>query len=387
LTLRRSSGQAVAVIGAGVFGAWSAWFLAARGHRVTLIDAFGPANPRASSADHSRVIRCGYGAEEIYSRWAHAAFEDWHWLSREAGRVFVETSGALFMGATANAYIDASHRTLTALGVSCEALTPAQVADRYPQLDVTGLGTSLFEPQAGAIRARAAVQAVVHLLTSRTLSRYLVARVAPIDESRQSPAFTLSTGESLNADVYVCACGPWLPALFPSAVGPRIRPTRQEILHFGVPPGDSRFALAQLPIWIDFDAGLYGIPDFDARGFKVGIDRHGPPIDPDRSDRFVEAQVVAETRAWLAHRFPALRDAPLVDSHVCQYENTHNGDFIIDRHPAWEHVWIVGGGSGHGFKHGPSVGRYVAQAVDGPDVAEPRFALASKLTSASRTVF
>lgn len=387
MTLRRRSGQAVAVIGAGVFGSWSAWFLAARGHRVTLIDAFGPANARASSADHSRVIRCGYGADAIYSRWAHQAFDDWHWLSTESGRALVERSGALFMGGAGNAYVDASLQTLRSLGIGCESLTPDQLAHRYPPIDAGGLGPTLFEHDAGAIRARAAVQALVTLLTDRTASEYRVARVAPADESRAAAAFTLTTGASLDADVFVCACGPWLPSMFPAAVGPRIRPTRQEILHFGVPPGDSRFSLQQLPVWIDFDAGLYGIPDFDARGFKVGVDRHGPPIDPDRSDRFVEAQVVERTRSWLARRFPALGDAPLVDSHVCQYENTHNGDFIIDRHPAWENVWIVGGGSGHGFKHGPSIGRHVAALVDGEARVDARFALAAKQTTAARSVY
>jgi glycine/D-amino acid oxidase-like deaminating enzyme len=266
-------------------------------------------------------------------------------------------------------------------------LTPSQLASRYPQIDSNGLGATLFEPQAGALRARAAVQALVALLTSRTPSQYRVARVAAFDETRPSPVVTLTSGESLVADTFVCACGPWLAALFPDAVGQRIRPTRQEILHFGVPPGDDRFSLARLPVWIDFDAGLYGIPDFDASGFKVGVDRHGPPIDPDRADRIVDRAIVDETRSWLARRFPALAAAPLVDSHVCQYENTHNGDFIIDRHPAWPNVWIVGGGSGHGFKHGPSVGRHVAALVAGEEDVQPRFALANRLTSAARTVY
>jgi glycine/D-amino acid oxidase-like deaminating enzyme len=290
------------------------------------------------------------------------------------------------MGGPGNAYIDASYQTLTSLNISCALLTPEQLANRYAQMATAGLGQTLFEPHAGAIRARAAVQALVALVVARMPASYRVARLAALDESRSAPMFTLTSGETLAAGAYVCACGPWLPALFPEAVGQRIRPTRQEILHFGVPPGDTRFSLRELPVWIDFDAGLYGIPDFDARGFKVGLDRHGGAIDPDRSDRFVDAGVVDETRAWLATRFPSLGDAPLVDSHVCQYENTHSGDFIIDRHPHWHNVWIVGGGSGHGFKHGPSVGRYVATLIEG-GTPEPRFALASKRTSAARSVY
>jgi sarcosine oxidase len=377
----------IVVIGAGVFGSWSAWFLAERGHTVTLIDAYGPANARASSADHSRVIRCGYGADAIYSQWAQSAFDDWWWLSRETGRALVETSGALFMGASGNAYIDATLKTLTELAIPCERWTPRQLGDRYPQIATHDLGDAVFEQRAGVIRARAAVQGLVALSGARANVQYRSARMAPIDESTASPVFRLSSGETVAGDAYVCACGAWLPSMFPVAVGKRIRPTRQEILHFGVPPGDDRFSLARLPVWIDFAAGLYGIPELDARGFKVGIDRHGSSIDPDRDDRLVNRSAVEETRAWLARRFPGLTDAPLVDARVCQYENTHSGDFVIDRHPAWPNVWIVGGGSGHGFKHGPMVGRTVTQLVDGHTSVDDRFALASKLTSAARVVY
>jgi glycine/D-amino acid oxidase-like deaminating enzyme len=178
-----------------------------------------------------------------------------------------------------------------------------------------------------------------------------------------------------------------LTTLLPMAVGDRIRPTRQEVLHFGVPAGDDRFTLQRLPVWIDFAAGFYGIPDFDGRGFKVGIDRHGAPIDPDTADRIVPSELAARTRDWFVGRFPALANAPLLDAHVCQYENTHNGDFLIDRRPAWDNVWIVGGGSGHGFKHGPAVGRYVAASVEGSEGLEPRFTLSGRGPGALRSVF
>jgi glycine/D-amino acid oxidase-like deaminating enzyme len=158
-------------------------------------------------------------------------------------------------------------------------------------------------------------------------------------------------------------------------------------LHFGVPPGDGRFGAGSLPVWIDFAAGLYGIPDIDARGFKVGIDTHGPPIDPDSADRVVAEQSVAGVRAFFARRFPGLHRAPLVDARVCQYENTATGDFLIDRHPAWPAVWIVGGGSGHGFKHGPAVGKHVADLLGGRAEIEPRFALAGKSAAPARAVY
>jgi sarcosine oxidase len=377
----------IVVIGAGAFGSWSTWFLAERGHRVTLIDAYGPANARASSADHSRVIRCGYGSDQIYSEWARASREDWLWLSRETGLALVEMCGALFMGAPANRYIEATYDTLSKLGIDCEAIAPGDLQQRYPQIAVHDLGRAVLEREAGVIRASAAIQSLVALMTMRRHVEYRVACAATHDETAASPVCRLTTGEILSADTFVYACGPWLPSIFPMTVGGRIRPTRQEVLHYGVPAADDRFSLWKLPVWIDFEAGVYGVPDFDGRGFKVGIDRHGPRIDPDRADRLVDEETVQRTRVWLGHRFPALADAPLVDAHVCQYENTHSGDFIIDRHPAWPNVWIVGGGSGHGFKHGPAVGRQVAALIAGDVPVNPRFALATKQTTAARAVY
>ena len=175
--------------------------------------------------------------------------------------------------------------------------------------------------------------------------------------------------------------------MLPLAVGARIRATRQELLYFGVPAGDARFGVEHLPVWIDFAAGVYGIPDLDAHGFKVGIDRHGPPIDPDTAERTIDGAAVALARDFLARRFPALAGAPLLDARVCQYENTSSGDFLIDGHPTWPNVWIVGGGSGHGFKHGPAVGAHVADLLAGRVGVDDQFSLAGKASSAARAVF
>jgi glycine/D-amino acid oxidase-like deaminating enzyme len=378
----------VTVIGAGVFGAWCAKFLADAGHHVTLVDAYGPANARASSSDHSRVIRAGYGGDEIYSRWASQSLRDWQWLAATTNQTLLARTGALFLGEPDSGYVRDTHRTLTATGISAEWLEPSALAQRYPQIAVEGLGPCVYEPHAGVIRARAAVQTLVaHLMANRRVL-LVTARVVPLDEQRGRVEVTTTGGAVLEADAFVFACGPWLPRVLPQAVGERVRPTRQEVLFFGPPAGDLSFSASRLPVWIDFTAGLYGIADLDARGFKVGIDRHGPVVEPDTLERVVDGKLVDETRAWIARRFPALHDAPLVDAHVCQYENTSSGDFIIDRHPAWpSSCWIVGGGSGHGFKHGPAVGRHLAALVAGEADVQERFGLATKTTAAARAVY
>lgn len=377
----------VVVIGAGVFGSWSAKFLADGGHDVTLVDAYGPANGRASSADYSRVIRAGYGADEIYSRWATESLTDWQWLCDVSGQALLARTGALFMAEPDNAYVLDTHRTLGRMGRVVELLEPAQLQSRLPHISTEGLGVTLFEQDAGVIRARAAVQALVGVIVRSSGVKYVPAQVERVDEHAATCRVQSHDGRAFEADVHVFACGPWLAKVLPHAVGARIRATRQEVLYFGVPPGDGRFSASRMPVWIDFTAGVYGIPDLDALGFKAGIDRHGPPIDPDSLDRVVDRALVETTRQWIGRRFPAMHNAPLVDARVCQYENTSAGDFIIDRHPAWPTCWIVGGGSGHGFKHGPAVGRHVAALVAGADRVQERFSLVTKATTAARAVY
>jgi glycine/D-amino acid oxidase-like deaminating enzyme len=194
-------------------------------------------------------------------------------------------------------------------------------------------------------------------------------------------------GRPLIAGAYVFACGPWLPKQFPDLLANRIHPTRQEVFYFGAPEG-TQFQPPALPTWIDFKEEAYGLPDIEGRGVKVAIDRHGEPFDPDTGDRVASVAGLAEVRRYLARRIPELKEAPVSESRVCQYENTSNGDFLIDRHPEFENVWLVGGGSGHGFKHGPFVGDYVTACIEGrTEGTEPRFSLKSKLETSARSVY
>jgi glycine/D-amino acid oxidase-like deaminating enzyme len=377
----------VTVVGAGVFGAWCAKSLADAGYAVTVVDAYGPANGRASSSDYSRVIRSGYGADRIYSQWASQSLRDWQSLAAATGQALLARTGALFMGEPGNRYVRDTYATLADLGVAAELLDPSELRRRFPQIAVDGLGDCVYEAQAGVIRAQPALQTLISYLMANQRVSYLTARVSTLNEGSEAMVVRTAAGSTLEADAFVFACGPWLPTMFPLTVGPRIRPTRQEVLYFGVPAGDAQFSASKLPVWIDFAAGVYGIGDLDARGFKVGIDRHGPLIDPDTLDRMVDHDLVAQTREWIGRRFPGLRGAPLVDAHVCQYENTSTGDFLIDRHPTWSSCWIVGGGSGHGFKHGPAVGRHVADLVGGQAQVQQRFAIGTKAIAAARAVY
>jgi monomeric sarcosine oxidase len=376
-----------AIIGAGVFGSWIAYSLQQAGLRVSLIDAYGSANNRASSGGESRIIRMGYGADEIYTRWSHRSLAAWQDFFARIGRQeLFERTGVLWMARENDPYTVATLRTLNGVGVNFEQLRRDELERRFPQINFGEISWAIYEPMSGALMARRAVQSVVDFVAQNGGDYLIGSVVAPAGSGRLNEVVTCD-GLKVSANIFVFACGPWLPKIFPDLLGGRIHPTRQEVYFFGAPAGDARFAPPLMPTWIDFGAEVYGLPDLENRGFKLALDRHGEAIDPDTAERSVTDSLLSEARAFLAGRFPALEDAPLVESRVCQYENTSNGDFLIDRHPDFDNVWLVGGGSGHGFKHGPALGEYVAaRVIEGGEI-ERRFTLATKETVRKRAVF
>jgi sarcosine oxidase len=384
-----SSDYEIVVVGAGVFGSWTAWHLARAGKSVLLLDAWGPGHARSSSGGESRILRMGYGADEIYTAMAQRSLALWQDLFHQIGQPLFHRTGVLWLARAGDAYSAATRRTLQQAGVPMEIVPARELVKRYSQIQLSrGHDHAIFEPESGALLARRAVAAVVEDAVRSGVEYAVEAVESPSGRGRVKSARTIS-GQSIRAATFVFACGPWLPKLFPALLGERIRPSRQEVFFFAPPAGDRRFAPPQLPVWIDFTEprGPYGFPDLEGRGFKLAFDRHGPVFDPDSGDRRISDASVTEARAFLAERFPDLADAPLTETRVCQYENTSNGDFLIDRHPDFENVWLAGGGSGHGFKHGPAVGEYVSARILDGGAVNPRFSLATKSQTEGRTVY
>ena len=377
----------VVVVGAGVFGVWTAHHLRTRGATVTLVDAYGPANSRSSSGDETRIVRCGYGPDAIYSELARRSLDQWRALNDRLGRseALWHPAGVLWMAAGTDVYTSKTRSTLARLGMPADVLAPAEITARFPQFNATGIDVALFEPDCGVVSSRRAVRALAADLEQRGV----VSVSASVEAPPESRVRTLRRrdGADLAGDAFVFACGAWLPKLFDSLLRNRIRPTRQVVTYFGTPAGERTFTAAQMPAWIDFPSGIYGTPDIDGRGLKVGIDEHGGSMDPDSDERLADPWSLARAREWLARRIPALARAPVIESRVCAYENTATGDFLIARHPAHDTVWIVGGGSGHGFKHAPAVGELTARMVLEGRQPDARFALENKGTDARRAVY
>jgi glycine/D-amino acid oxidase-like deaminating enzyme len=366
----------VVVVGAGAFGGWTALTLLRQGARVTLVDSWGPGNSRASSGGETRVIRAVYGKSRIYTAMAQRSFELWRENEARWKRRLYTRTGALWMVSGAGEYVRAAMPHMRELGFAFEEMTPADARRRYPQIDFAGIDWCFLEKEAGYLLARRSCADVLEgFLTGGGVYRQASAAPEKIAEGRLA-AIALSDGTRLVADQFVFACGPWLPRIFPEVVGRKIEPTRQEVFYFGTPAGDVRFSEGQLPVWVEVPRFFYGIPGNEWRGFKIADDARGPAFDPTSGERIASAEGLRSAREYLSRRFPALAKAPLLESRVCQYENSTDGDFLIDRHPEAANLWLVGGGSGHGFKHGPAVGELVAANVLGDKPPEPAFSLA-----------
>jgi monomeric sarcosine oxidase len=360
-----SSKPHVAVIGAGAFGGWTALHLSHRGAQVTLLDAWGPGNSRASSGGETRIIRGTYGPNQPYTRMAARALRLWQEYEQRWNCKLLHRTGVLWIVTTADdAYERSSLLLLRQAGTAYEEMTPEELRKRWPQINSEDARWGIYEPDGGFLSARLACQVVAEAFVAEG-GEYREAAVLPPDHEAVRPdGLTLSDGSRLVADRYVFACGPWLGKLFPETIGSRIRPTKQEVFFFGTPAGDDRFSIGKMPVWADHSKRfIYGIPANHGHGFKVADDTRGPEFDPTLGERKVSEEGLKLIRDYVGFRFPALKDAPLLETRVCQYENSPDDHFIIDRHPAADNVWLVGGGSGHGFKHGPVVGEMVAEMV------------------------
>jgi sarcosine oxidase len=357
----------VVVVGAGTFGASLAWWLARAGEHVTLVDQFEPGDRRATSGGETRLIRSSHGVDPQYTALARRARTLWRELEAETGEELMLECGVAWFAHGDTGWDAASARTLAAQGIPVERLDAAEAARLYPSFRADDLAFVLLEPEAGVLRAQRAVQA---------LARQAVAHGARLLRGRARPdgaAALLEDGTRLEGDAVVWTCGGWLAGLFPDHVSLAV--TRQELLFVDGGP-----AWRGVPGWVDYDRAMYGTGDIDDLGVKAAFDVEGPPLDPDAPLDETAATEPA-VRAYLRDRFPALEHAPLNEARACRYELSADSHFIAGRTPAG--AWLLGGGSGHGFKHGPAMAELMAAVLAGDAELPERFALGPRTPARS----
>ncbi|MGC2661329.1 MAG: FAD-dependent oxidoreductase [Bryobacteraceae bacterium] len=381
-----AASKEIVVVGGGAFGSWIALHGARAGHRITLVERVGPANELSSSTGESRIIRSAYGSDRTYTVFARRALRLWvDFLAEQKCPELFHKTGILWMADARDSSLREARTIFEELRIEHEWLNAADIASRYTQMRVPLGAAALLEPEAGAIMAERTLRLVLDAAISAGV-RYEVAAIRPPDFATSAMHWVETTeGKRIPGELFVFAAGSWLPKLFP-LLQPVIRPTRQELFFSDVPAG-GEFRPGGLPAWIDqTDPRIpYGLPDFGS-GMKLGFHRLGPAFDPDSSPRAIGEAAISEAIVYTANRFPAMRDASLRAAQVCHYGNTPNGDFLIDQHPQLKHAWLVGGGSGHGFKHAPTVAEYLFNLIGEAIAPEPRFSLASKRNVAGSRV-
>jgi sarcosine oxidase len=362
--------ERVVIVGAGTFGASLAWWRARRGDEVVLVDQFEPGDARATSGGETRLIRCTHGADADYALMARRAHALWRELEAESGARLITECGVTWFAHREAGWEADSLRVLDTLGIPAERLTVAEAARRFPSFRGDDLAWALHEPEAGVVRAQRAVE---------TLAARAAAHGAQLVRARAHPdgeRVALDDGRTLEGDRVVWSCGGWLARLFPEHV--ELRVTRQELFFLAGGP-----AWESAPGWVDYDRAFYGTGDVDALGVKLANDQEGPPLDPDAELPPASAEGEAAARAYAAERFPALTQAPLVGAKTCRYELSPDSRFIAAPHPEHERVWLVGGGSGHGFKHGPALAERLTAAWEGGAPLPAHFGLGERGYAAS----
>jgi glycine/D-amino acid oxidase-like deaminating enzyme len=341
------------VVGAGVFGAATARELALRGWDVTLVEQYAPGTVRSASGGDTRLLRFAHGDVDWYAELAKSARLSWIELEEATGTHIWEPIGLAWFARSDSGFEARSMASLDRLGVPYEWLAPDTARELYPSVHVDDLAGVLYEPEAGVLHARRATQLLVED-GERAGVIYESARMLPADDP--------------HGDVVIWACGPWLASLFPQVVDLTV--TRRDVFFFGAEGG-----WRGTPGFCDYDASYYGHGEIAGLGVKVAPDIPGDEIDPDTLDRIPLPAWEHAAREYLGRRFPALAGAPVIGTRVCQYDLSRDTHFIVDRHPERESWWLIGGGSGHGFKHGPAFAEYVADCVEGKREREPFHAL------------
>ncbi|GGP43333.1 FAD-dependent oxidoreductase [Streptomyces abikoensis] len=365
------------VVGAGVFGLATARALALRGWSVRVLDPNEPGTEGPSSAE-TRILRLSHGTDDWYTGLAHRAATGWRELERESGRRLLLPTGVLTLGPRdGDDWERASAAALRRLGVPVETLTGAAVTRRFPGFAGGGTGTALFEPEAGVLLARAATRALAGSARERGAE---LLRGAAVPDGGTA----VVDGEPLRADLTVWAVGPALPALFPGLTS--VRPYRQDCWYVrprgpwakgeaGTGSGAGtgyESGSGGRPAWLDREHGCYGIPAVGELGVKVVPDVE---TDPRAATDPSPGEIPPALRDYLRARLPHLADSPVLRREVCSYAVTPDEHFLLARHPGRRDVWLVGGDSGHGFKHGPAWGEYVADVVEDRCAPPARFAL------------
>ena len=354
----------IAVIGAGIWGSSTAYYLQKNGHQVRLFDMWGPGNVLSGSGGTSRIIRLVYGADPIYTDLTFRAYDLWWNILGKKYLEHYQETGILwfFPGNDAN-YVLSSRDRILDLGHAVDEVELMVAELTYPQISFEGLSRVFHEPKAGILAASKCCKSLVDLFISMG-GQYLRGTATMVDPTSEK---VMIDGQNVVADRFIFATGPWTQKLFPEVLAQYTYISKQEVYHFSAPTSVlDQFYPPQMPMWLEYDpAGplYYGMPMHLGKGFKIAYDDRSTIFNLDEDDRTIDLQQLESARTFIGKRFPALAGSPLSYAEVCQYDNSIDGHFIIDYHPFQSRFLLMCGSSGHGFKMGPAIGKLISDHI------------------------
>jgi sarcosine oxidase len=357
----------VTVVGLGIMGSCTLWQLAARGVSAVGYDRFNVPHAQGASHGHSRMLRRLQFEGDQYVPLADRAYALWRRLEEEAGRRLFTRTGLLIIGPPDSQLIRGARESAERCGLDHELLSAAALRERYPQHRVAEDEIGLLDPAAGFVSPEDAIAAALGR------ARALGAEIRTGQEVREA--------REANGRV-VIAAGTWLGTLVPELAS---RITIERHFFAWLPVRDAGlFAPGVFPMWIRESVAAtdraiedshahsqrilaYGFPSTDGARVKIGFPATGVRVESpevDRRPRPEEAALLTQTS--LDSILNGVLAEPS-DFSVCLYDNSPDGHFIIGSPPGRPNVTVLGGFSGHGFKHAPAVGEIAAALVTGED--------------------
>jgi sarcosine oxidase len=362
--VRHSVDTDVVVVGLGAMGSMALWRLARRGIRAVGVEQFTPGHDRGSSHGGSRIFRVAVFEGGAYVPVARLAHRLWRELEHDSGEELLVTTGALMFGRPDSEVVAGAGQAAEQFDLPHERFDDAEVMRRrWPQFAFAGTDVGVLDSAGGALRPEQAIQAAC-----REAAR-LGAEVLPSAAVRRvdvdGGGVRVQAGDlTIRARRAVVAAGAWTNQLLPGA-GLPLEVRHAIMAWFGGRPA-GLFRPDRLPVFVaGGEAGGWGVPDVDGRGFKLG--HHDPSAvrrlarPEDNSPVVADAETEPFSR-FCRTMFPGADPRP-VHVQACLTTYTPDRDFVVGAMPGAEQVTLMAGFSGHGFKHAAGLGEIAAQLV------------------------
>jgi N-methyl-L-tryptophan oxidase len=352
------------IVGGGVAGLSTAYYMMKRGKRVVVLDQYQVGNPFGASGDHGRIFRLSYGKDTFYTDLAVRALALWKDFQKDAREEIYVPTGMLDLAAGPGGYEDQCYQALKGMGLPVFKWSNTETHERYRIFNPKAFKFAVFHPDGGMLWAQRALTAFAHLSQARGSRVMEKTKVTAVLRNKKDGVYGVrdQSGKVYEGQTYLFAAGAWTQDVL-SAYGLPMKATRQELLYLRPPNNQGRYRPAHCPVFSAHAKGFYGFPVHIHGFMKLGDHRKGKPGKPGTGPQEVGPAFEKNARAFLKKFIPDLAGFSETEGKVCYYDNTPDDDFILDRLPDSPNAYLAAGFSGHGFKFGPLIGKVMSDLM------------------------